>query len=742
MIDRLYVFIIRCYVPMNDSKTKITASYKKISHFILYYLIFFVALILAFFVFQKVISHASTITVFQENDNLLMQKTKLIAEFNKFLKQSIKDNDTHIYILQWDLQTEAWFIKSINNLIDYKWFVVPRYFYIYSTLPVKSIAYFSGWTYDPSELENFVNTFVFTKKITVGKPFARIQLPVVETLIDDFNISCIFEGKLAKRTCDYYLNDFLDNFFVYNISLDYPGLEKIFAAIRDDQNANEAFCSWLSKYLLYTNDYSDTIERLFALCGQSYEDLFKRTTLFMEIQRNLENQAFEKISYKDNLLNAYKLLSYQQQIYQDFLINKTDIYKISSYLDFVKELLKKQNIDPFYLDEIYRYNNKYLALTLEKIAYQSSTFTQNIWTSRITSLLTTIALLNDGEPVLGIPWLVSQIQNKTLIAAENTSITGLHTSITLSEQIEKKIKNISYLSLEKYTISDTTIDIIGYLKFASLDNNETIKTHIVMEYTDDVLLIKNIQLQNKAEMNEVVKNLLLIQNFSLGELYSYISKNLIFYEQENSAITASTDLCPELEKLKNITLVSCNATLVHIEKNGIRYEFALKNGGLENTTLSDKTRENAIKASYSTIVGNSYTLITTIQSLLNYTLPTQAHEGTTNAILVFERIQHYLGVKTNDIADKDSKILVDLSLGDINFIVNYNLKTNTLGPWYFKDILVADKPYAIQNLNLPLDDAHQNTINSFVIDPLTAIKTADITAWQNYQERLKKTTNN
>lgn len=80
----------------------------------------------------------------------------------------------------------------------------------------------------------------------------------------------------------------------------------------------------------------------------------------MEIQNGLENQSFEKTAYKDSVLNAYILLSYQQQLYQDFLINKADTYKIATYLDFVKEVLKKNGIEPFYKDEIYRYNNKYL----------------------------------------------------------------------------------------------------------------------------------------------------------------------------------------------------------------------------------------------------------------------------------------------------------------------------------------------------------------------------------------------
>ena len=98
----------------------------------------------------------------------------------------------------------------------------------------------------------------------------------------------------------------------------------------------------------------------------------------MEIQTTLDNQSFDKISYKDEILNAYKLLSYQQQIYQDFLINKADTYKISTYLDFVRELMKKDAIDPFYKDEIYRYNNKYLSLALEKISYPSTMFAQNL----------------------------------------------------------------------------------------------------------------------------------------------------------------------------------------------------------------------------------------------------------------------------------------------------------------------------------------------------------------------------
>lgn len=139
----------------------------------------------------------------------------------------------------------------------------------------------------------------------------------------------------------------------------------------------------------------------------------------MEIQSDLDNQAFNQTTYKDDTLNTYKLLSYQQQIYQDFLVNKADAYKISMYLDFVRELLRKDVIAPFYKDVIYRYNNKYLATALENITYQSSVFTQNLGSSRIASLISSIKTINEGEPMLGFSGLNNEIQNQSLIIQED-----------------------------------------------------------------------------------------------------------------------------------------------------------------------------------------------------------------------------------------------------------------------------------------------------------------------------------
>lgn len=87
------------------------------------------------------------------------------------------------------------------------------------------------------------------------------------------------------------------------------------------------------------------------------------------------------------------------------------------------------------------------------------------------------------------------------------------------------------------------------------------------------------------------------------------------------------------------------------EQNTIRYVFSFKNDSITNITISDKTLENLIKSSYGTIVSNTSSPAHTIEAILRYKAPIEKHEGTINAIFVFERIQQYMGIKTNDIAD-------------------------------------------------------------------------------------------
>lgn len=114
---------------------------------------------------------------------------------------------------------------------------------MYNTTPIKEISYFSADDYDSNELESFMNNVVFTKKITSPKSFTPAQLPLTKTLVNNFNLSCLFESKLSKNTCNHYLGIFFERFFVYAISVDYPGLQNIFDVVKNTPSQKEELCA-------------------------------------------------------------------------------------------------------------------------------------------------------------------------------------------------------------------------------------------------------------------------------------------------------------------------------------------------------------------------------------------------------------------------------------------------------------------------------------------------------------------
>jgi hypothetical protein len=71
------------------------------------------------------------------------------------------------------------------------------------------------------EIENTVKNLVFTSKKNWTNNIKKISFPLDNNILETFNLKCLFENKLYQKTCDWYIQNFIDSFFVYNISSDY-----------------------------------------------------------------------------------------------------------------------------------------------------------------------------------------------------------------------------------------------------------------------------------------------------------------------------------------------------------------------------------------------------------------------------------------------------------------------------------------------------------------------------------------
>ncbi|MFA5747855.1 MAG: hypothetical protein WC872_01955 [Candidatus Absconditabacterales bacterium] len=511
-------------MELNENEQKIIKNYSIVYKIIFQYLIFFVLLIIASFISYQLINKTDGNLA---KSGLEISKINIILEFNKFFDQKIKNKDVNAYILNGIREDEGDYIQSFNNLISYKGFIIPKYFSIYKTLPLKNISYFEQSDYDVKEIENTVKNLVFTSKKNWTNNIKKISFPLDNNILETFNLKCLFENKLYQKTCDWYIQNFIDSFFVYNISSDYQGLQNAFDHIGKINKHKINFCNGMKKYVFYSNDINSNIRNIFEQCSKDLSDFFKKFEGFVEIQKQLDDKYINNFVYNDNALNEYKLLSFQQIIYADFLNNRINLNRLNLYFDFVKELLKRNGLENFYKDEIYWYNNYYLYPNLQ------TNFNYDKNNLQVILIGKSVNTINNGSYLIGFKGLVEQIKNKKLInnqtgVIENIVNTG---NQDLTYRISKKIEGFGFLTITNKFISNDKVNIQGYFDIKD-DNENLLKVIINLIYKNDSLIVYDINVNDHKILNDVLKDILAKKEMSLREVYDYIAQNLFLYQQD------------------------------------------------------------------------------------------------------------------------------------------------------------------------------------------------------------------
>lgn len=175
---------------------KIIDAYKKIHKAIFVYGMAFCVFVLGSVVAYKQMQRTD-LKIYEEREEFLINKVTLKKSFEKFIEQQVQSEDIAIEILQGSLQSTGEFLQSNNNLLTYKGYVVPRFFFLYSTVPLQPMESLTG-NYDISALENFAQNVVFTPIVVDEVPFKRGQIPLFEDVENSFNISCIYQPKFLQ----------------------------------------------------------------------------------------------------------------------------------------------------------------------------------------------------------------------------------------------------------------------------------------------------------------------------------------------------------------------------------------------------------------------------------------------------------------------------------------------------------------------------------------------------------------
>lgn len=736
-------------LEFTKTEEAIVKNYSKIYKYIFKYSILVIIFIISLIILNQQIKKSPQLDI---DDIFIVEKAKLIWEFNKITNQSIDNKELQIHILQWELNMTQDFIFSTNNLISYKNLILPTNVFIHNSLQLKDKDYFLNSWYDITQLENFAKNILFTSSEQVHKSNKNIiSLPLKDDIINTFYLWCIKDNKIINKTCNYYINNFLNTFFVYDIQKDYKWLKEIFYNLQNTSHKKN-MCDAMKKYVLYSNDTNKELENIFITCGDKYYQDYYSTQLFIEIQAQLQKWYINSTVYTNKLLNNYKLISYQQLIYNDIHNNNINKIRFESYIYYLQELLKNTNkIDSFYLDLTYWFNNTYLTNILNKLKYQMSDKTK----SDIDYIIDNFNKINNWDNLVWYIGLKTKLVNKELETNRKLAW-DLDTTMVQQDEINKLLDGIESLSFFKITrekIVKDRIKITWYFDIKQPKWITPLYVSIIVKNKDNKLIVDTINFSEYKDLKDTLSSIINNKDYTIPELYQYLQENIHIFLSDDNISTCDmieniiNDIYKSNKEIKELKILECNPQKISIIKHEdinkeiqkTYYKITLDNFNITNIMISNKQLEQDIKNYLKDINTNNITIAKIIWEIISYKKEKQIYiqQWSNNIIITLEDFQKFLWTIPNDMVEWNKKIIVEFTIQDIKFIWNYNITSKKIWPLYIQNNKV-DKEWNIQkdiNINkfeLILTQDNQNKINEFLIDPIKYIKKIDNTAIKQY----------
>lgn len=745
-------------VNLSKRIEEVREKYNKIHKILFTYGIFLLIAIFAGIKVYTILSTENTDNITE--DPLEIQRNIKKKEFINKLKLIEKQQSLTWPIALWQFQETQEYIESFNNLLYYKWFIIPRFFSISKTAPLENIEYFNKGTYTIDELDTlFKNVFIGSNKST-KQTIKNSSFPLLNWLMKEFNLECVFQSKISSFVCNAFISNFLDNFFIYNIQTDNDIFLKIMNTLLQERKYNEKWCEQLLYYTYYTEAENRTIETLLEKCHPNYQEKYRLFVDFSEVQKELFSKFISNKIYKDEIINTYKLISFQQIINDDIINKVINTDRINGYFWFLQEVLKRDKIWLFYKELTYFFNNYYLKKAIENIELTNKITNK----TELDNITKQIIWINNGNQLIWYVWLREQI-NKNILEKEiiiNQWSTG---NKNYEEKIEILLKQIKDLEIKQKFLSGNNILLYGIRKIETKNDNYNLGVNIIsvptklrLEENKNTLILKQIMLEWFDEISQTINKLIGSKSWSFADLQKYLYQNTaLFWETSVINEEEIIKMCKTLtDTLKEQEIKSCNSNKIEVDiirKNKVitmtithdnfilnKIDVSDENAKIQlNNYLSDP--DIASQITYNKVTKSDFIpfIQTTIAGFISFVPKTDPNfEGSSNTIIIIERVKKYLWIQVNDIIEKNDKILLDFAVGWIPFLGYYNLEENRIYPIYFKEANEAKKPVAIKNLWLTLSEENKSFLSIFLLQPLEVIKQYSPEEYLLYQKFISE----
>lgn len=708
------------YTWSNEEVQKVVNTYLVLHRVFFGLWIHIIILAISIFIIRNSSSVSASLPFPIRNNELKIQERQIKEELSAIESRSYKENDVRVIIKQWPLSITSWYLDTTNNLVVYKWYVTPKTITLPITNELKTITYFNNSWYDIRFLDMYLNSFVLNPNRNpnaINKE--TILLPLQTSLVQQFNLWCLFGAKLTDTFCQKAFDEIMlwesPIFALYDLKQDYPWLIDLSESIQNT-TYSLPFCDAMKKYIFFSNDVGKEIKDIMVSCGKQYENSAADFISFRSIQEQLSREAIWPTVTSSRLLNIYKLISTQNDIYYDIIVGKDiNTNRINWYNSYVESLLKTpDSLQWFYFDVIARYNNTFLIPELTKASIQ------NRWekAEEYKKIIEYMKKLNQWDSIARHEGLVKYIIKKDLLESVNMTVNSWANNIDILTLFQENYSFQNFV-IKTSSGSNNSISADWLLRFDSvwLANNSPMSVKFI--YENSKFFVQSILLPRHTEIATVINKILWAQKLAIWEVY-----NLII---ENSKLKETQDVCSVFKWDK--TMTSCTSTKAVFNKQGIIYTFEYTIvDGVSNYTINNDTLYKTIVWIYGKKITITKNPVDAIKLILNYTIEKEEEViAPTDPIWWAKEIQiqkdfNLIEAKISDISTSNNNSIVKFLLKDREYIAVYDSSKKTI-IWLW--VIIGSKAQAIRNFTFSFATAKPEEIELFKTDPASFLLQKD-----------------
>lgn len=651
-------------------------------------------------------------------ENVLIEKSIGISDKDKLW------NDISVVVKQWELLIQTGRLVSVDNLLTYKWFTLPKRTDIYlwdTTWDLQDSSYFVSRSYSIDELDKYLNKIIYNNYVQWDTNYNRINsnqlIQLKYPLIQYFGMQCMLYSFMLNPLCEQSVINSLWKLSFYKLSNHYDELSIISQKVQWTSYEN-TFCEAIKVYLFISNDTTSVIKEIMVRCGQKYENLFSEFSSFRIIQDQLNKQSVLPNVTSSAMLNSYKLLSIMQEIHNEVTKwNNINDIRIASYIEYVRSLLKNtQYIQWFYMDVIVRYNSQFLSPVLTRRSVTARGDESLLYRK----LLLDINELNEWSTIKWFTWLKLLVSNADLISNVASTYTGENeiVQISLTDRFNQSYTFSNYVILTLQEKDENTLMTTGRLRFDSLDmwlSNNT-PLDMTIQYIDNRFYVTSIAMSRHLLLALTLNQKLTIQPLSINELYQLLI-------QTQSDLLNKEPVQWVCESFKdNILLVSCSDTKVTFENNNMQYIFSYtKEQWITDYTISNPQWDQWAKNIYGPTVNLTRNSVDAINIILNYKLEWSNNNQWQGDVwwLIEVQIQNNfleIWAEIQDIKKSDMMYIVDFKIQNYLFTSIYKIEEQRI-MWLW--LIYNGVTYNIRNFSFGFIESTISDKNLFKNDPRT-----------------------